>query len=502
MRLHLPRRRVWRAAIYLLSLLLILLAIDMLWVQARRSYTPGFDTTRIVAPVRDDGAVDYLTAIENYFSDGVTPQNNAAPLILQALGRGALPRNQPTDGITDRLGMPHLPETSDYFVTYDDYCKQHPSVVPEDDPTDPNDRIIWPIKANDQTQQWVKLNEKPLALLAEAVKRPRYFIPFNGGYRTETLIEVLIPHVGLLRQLRRPLLTRAMLRLAAGDYAGFHDDLITTHRLARLTAQSATLVERMMAKEMDVAACHAERAAAASGKLSAEQCRSMAAELTAMSDLQSIADAWNIGERYMGLDVLQVLARSSPVHAGAYLNAAVGTGVVARIEPPAAFLLVPIPYEQTMRAINQFHDSAMAAMELTSYPQRAATMRLWTQRVNESTRHGPIMMLTTPDWAVAIFMPELQRTIERAETGRMERRLTQVALALAAFKAEHGAYPASVDELAPQNLAAIPIDLFSEKPLIYERTADGYKLRSVGPNMQDDGGRTNKPGDDITASIP
>ena len=43
-------RRIWRAAIYLVSLLLVLLAIDMLWVQTRRSFTPGFDTTRIVAP--------------------------------------------------------------------------------------------------------------------------------------------------------------------------------------------------------------------------------------------------------------------------------------------------------------------------------------------------------------------------------------------------------------------------------------------------------------------
>src|SRR4051794_766571 len=108
MPLHLPRRRIWRAAIYLVSLLLVLLALDMLFVQLRRSFTPGFDTTRVVAPLREDGVtIDYLTAIENYFSDGVTPENNAAPLILQALGRKALPSNQLADGITNRLGMPH-----------------------------------------------------------------------------------------------------------------------------------------------------------------------------------------------------------------------------------------------------------------------------------------------------------------------------------------------------------------------------------------------------------
>src|SRR5207248_6871809 len=100
--------------------------------------------------------------------------------------------------------------------------------------------------------------------------------------------------------------------------------------------------------------CRVERAAVASGKLSAQQCRSLAAELSSIGELQSIADAWNIGERYMGLDVLQMLARSSTMHAGAYLNAAISPGPIARIEPPFAYFFIPIPFEQTMRAMNHF----------------------------------------------------------------------------------------------------------------------------------------------------
>ncbi|HSV14918.1 MAG TPA: hypothetical protein VLI90_11700, partial [Tepidisphaeraceae bacterium] len=406
-----------------------------------------------------------------------------------------------------RLGTPHLPEAGNYFVTYDDYVAQHPGTMVEDDPTDPNGPVVWPNKVSDLTRQWLKSNEKPLALLAEATKRPRYFIPFYGGFRTQTLIEVLIPHVGLLRQTRRPLLTRAMLRLNDGDYAGFHDDVMTVHWLARLMAQSSTLVERMVAKDMDIAACRIEGAAAAGGKLSVEQCKSLAAESIALGDLQPITDAWNMGERLMGLDVLQMLARSNPVHAGTYLNAAIGgssQNAVARIEPPFAFLFIPISYEQNMIALNHFHDSAMAAIELRSYPQRAAMMRLWAKQLNESTRHGPVMILTTPDWADALLLPQLDRTIANAEIARVQRRLTQVALALAAFKAEHaGTYPAALDELSPQYLPAVPSDLFLDKPLIYSRTNMGYALRSVGPNMTDDGGAaTGKGRDDIVADVP
>src|SRR5213596_686987 len=110
MKLHLPRRRTWRAAIYIVSTLLVLLASDLVLVKIGRQVTPGFATTRITEPTLPNGRIDYLTAIEAHYSQGVTADNNAAPLLLEALGPAALPQNQPRDGITARLGMPPLPE--------------------------------------------------------------------------------------------------------------------------------------------------------------------------------------------------------------------------------------------------------------------------------------------------------------------------------------------------------------------------------------------------------
>src|SRR4051812_37437632 len=110
MKLRLPRRRILRACIYLMSLILIALALDMLLVEHWRTIHPGYETTRILAPTMSNGLVDYQAAIDEHISRGVTPENNAAVPMLQALGRDALPRTQPRDGITNRLGMPPLPD--------------------------------------------------------------------------------------------------------------------------------------------------------------------------------------------------------------------------------------------------------------------------------------------------------------------------------------------------------------------------------------------------------
>src|SRR5438132_2113672 len=167
MKLRLPRRRVWHALTYIVCLLLVLIAIDLLLIRSRRKINSGYFTTRITSPLREDGRIDYLTAIETYFGHDVTPENNAAPLILRAFGRAALPKNQPEDGITDRLGMPHLPQDGAYFVAYENWCKQH-SAPMEDDPFDPQADVTWPIKTSAATEQWLKDNEKPLAILGDA----------------------------------------------------------------------------------------------------------------------------------------------------------------------------------------------------------------------------------------------------------------------------------------------------------------------------------------------
>src|SRR4051812_31657789 len=119
MKLRLPKRRVWRVLIYIASFVLVLVAIDMILIEFFRGITPGAQTTRITEPKLPDGRIDYVTAVEDHFGRDITPANNSAVLINEALGRSALPSNQPRNGITDRLGMAPVPDQGDYFVHFE-----------------------------------------------------------------------------------------------------------------------------------------------------------------------------------------------------------------------------------------------------------------------------------------------------------------------------------------------------------------------------------------------
>ncbi|HZL35247.1 MAG TPA: hypothetical protein VFC78_08050 [Tepidisphaeraceae bacterium] len=497
MRIGLPRRRMLRALIYFVCLVLVLLAVDMIMIQMRRTIHPGFDTTRIIEPRLPDGRIDYLAAIEDHFGQSVTAQNNAAPLVLEALGRAALPHNQPADGITDRLGMPHLAERGDYLVSYEAFRTLHKAEAQDPDGAYRSLQTPWPATPPPLTAAWIAANEKPLAKIEDATKLPRFFMPFNGGPGVLMVVQIPLTYLTPLRYAAVALCTRAMLREQAGDFEGCRRDLLATHRLARLIAQQPSLVECLVAGGIERLACRTERGAAASGKLTAAQARLLAGDLASMPDLPPWAQNVDSFERYNALDLMQECAHVGPVRTVEILN------LISDQHMPAQLVRwVPVPYEESMRALNRAYDRLTRAANEPTYARQAAALRLSQDELATFKPRNPVTALLSPNWWLTILFPSLTNCQQSVEAVRMENRLSQVALALAAYKAEHGGYPKRLEALAPAYLAAVPLDLFVDKPLVYAAAAKGYTLYSVGPNMIDDGGKSAKPCDDIVASVP
>ena len=65
-----------------------------------------------------------------------------------------------------------------------------------------------------------------------------------------------------------------------------------------------------------------------------------------------------------------------------------------------------------------------------------------------------------------------------------------VGLSCELYRSAHGDYPASLDELAREFLPEIPPDPFTGNPFVYRVTheGEGFIVYSVGPNLTDDGG--------------
>jgi hypothetical protein len=88
-----------------------------------------------------------------------------------------------------------------------------------------------------------------------------------------------------------------------------------------------------------------------------------------------------------------------------------------------------------------------------------------------------------------MLFPAIQKSVERCADGQTSVDLAVVACALERYRLAHGEYPETLEPLAPQLLAKIPLDIMTGAPLMYRRTDPGhFVLYSVGWNGTDDGG--------------
>ncbi len=107
------------------------------------------------------------------------------------------------------------------------------------------------------------------------------------------------------------------------------------------------------------------------------------------------------------------------------------------------------------------------------------------------------------EWAtVRAALPGVVRTtanmlVRYLEDERREYALLRSAVAALAaerFRQSHGRWPATLDELVPDYLSAVPRDPFDLRPLRLARRPDGIVIYAVGADRQDDGGAVSRVG--------
>lgn len=155
----------------------------------------------------------------------------------------------------------------------------------------------------------------------------------------------------------------------------------------------------------------------------------------------------------------------------------IGDGEAKR--PSFAFLLVN--ERRSMRLIDEYYSRELVASRLP-YPRAIDPAN--APSLDAYTRRDPV---------TAALLPAFNKSREKIELSAARARLLYTSLALRAYEAEHGRPAASLEELVPEYLSAVPLDPFTEsQPLQYL----GGKLYSVGLDLVDDGGRpvAQKPG--------
>ena len=163
-----------------------------------------------------------------------------------------------------------------------------------------------------------------------------------------------------------------------------------------------------------------------------------------------------------------------------------------------------VDWNVVLRMGNSQYDRLVAALRKPTFAERKKALDEFDRGVRKAAAEAKdwksliFPLLSNPREAVsrrigeifvALLLPAVSAVNVAEERGAMRFAVTKLGFALAAFRADHGAYPERLAELAPKYVAKIPQDEFIAGDLHYRRKGDGYLLYSVGRNGIDDGGK-------------
>lgn len=506
-------------AILLPSLLLVCAADDK---PPAPKLPLGKDTTYVVGPLDKYGYIDYEAALNAELSKGITSDKNANALLILALG----PAPEGGDGLPPAyfkwLDIPMPPKEGQYFIDIGAFAREQLRLTQDqmDALYEVQGRAtqrVWVPKDCPPLVEWLKANEKPLAIVVEAVKRPEYFSPLASRRKegeSSNLIGALLPSVQKCRALAAALTNRAMLRLGEGKFDAAWEDILACHRLGRHLTRGATLIETLVGIAICQIASNATLAYLERADLSSKQALDRLKDLQSLRPIKPMADKIDIGERMMGLDALQLIRRGGDFN---------GPNKPSEEDLKA---LNTIDWTPAMQSLNKFYTRMATAMRIKDRTEREKEFDKLEKELEETVKKarnpenaddinikklikdagpGKAAGQKIGDVLVGLLAPAVRKVHQAHDRISQVEANLHVAFAMAAYRKDNARYPEKLADLAPKYLATVPGDLFNGKPLIYKPNEKGYLFYSVGANGKDDGGRwynDDPPGDDPNVKMP
>jgi hypothetical protein len=476
----------------------------------------GKDTTYVTEPLDDEGYLDYESALNRKLRGKSTPESNAVVTLLRVFG----PKPEGAELKPDFykwLGVEAPPEDGPYLVPHGKHFLRELQAADRQAFDDLETRLRrkpWKSEDAPRHADWLKLNEKPLALAVEASRKKDYFHPWvardpKGG--RAMLIGALLPMVQRNREIASALSLRAALKLGQGRIVDAFEDVLAIHRLARLTSQGASNIELLVGIALQSIAHQSEITIFEHGKPTAKQALAYQAELLKLPPMATVADKLRLGERFVFLDAVQSMPREGGENVA-------GAADLAGKTPEE--ILRAIDFELIFRMGNDFFDRYEAALGKPTRAERqeAATAiskemkGLMDRAKNPKLRVGAnpeALRKLVSEGIGAVYldlmMPAFVKLADVTDRSGQTHRNGVVLTALGAHFADEKKYPDKLTDLVPKYLKELPGDVFSGKELIYSKTEAGYLIYSIGPNGKDDGGRllTDEPrGDDVGVRMP
>jgi hypothetical protein len=267
------------------------------------------------------------------------------------------------------------------------------------------------------------------------------------------------------------------------------DCCLTTMCAAAHWQKDPFLVEQLVAVAFSAMSSRAILQILASNDLSASELSNLQARLIAVY-AEGFPHINFEGERLMVLDAIQRCFTNSGFGGGHRVAMEYAGDLQAAPDEEARIVVAPAGValsmihasrSKTIAKANQIYDRLRELAVLTPYERRTEDIPgVWeSARQVEMWRYQIVYMLLPNDPRVSLL----------AYQAKTEYEGLLAVVALKRYRLETGAYPPDLKTLVDARyLNELPMDPFSDGPLVYRPAGDGFLLYSAGRDFKDDGG--------------
>ncbi|MCK4904907.1 hypothetical protein KAS42_01500 [bacterium] len=364
------------------------------------------------------------------------------------------------------------------------YNKAFALMEPEEGRQTEMNRTIREIKSYSNISQWTDEQRKVIPeliksrdaqyiceLLEEGSRKPE--CNFNREY--EKGIDMLLPNLSSMRDASRLLCVKALLEAESGDMAKAFDTLLVGLKFSNHLKDEPILISQLVRTACDGIIIECIKNIADSKGIAPEQATLIINEFSTHKSIEPFIKSMD-GERvaFGGWGFEKILN-------GKMLLAGIGRmndSEYSLVEKIFSTLILPL-YKPILKKDYIYYLTLMSnvrdSYNLPYYEYKISA----DQQIDQLPRYCILTKL---------LLPALGRVRRIAAEYQANIDVCRIGLALKIYKAKNGTYPETLSKLAPEFLSGISTDPFSGKSLIYSRYIGGFKLYSVGPNMQDDYG--------------
>ncbi len=307
----------------------------------------------------------------------------------------------------------------------------------------------------DRIAHYVRQNTTAISLLEEAaaIEGCRFPVDFESG------LFPLLPHLGPLRHSGRLMTFQIITDLEKQKYDSAVDHCLTTLSIAKSLDQEPVLISTLVGVSLRAQAYKQIHRVLQSGGATSEQLQTLF-DAVSQASCRNPMSRGMAGERCMGMSIFLDPAETLDVKQKKGARAVVGLWWFSGLMSLDRVYFIDI----------MSHYSSQADIPVWPLPPDP----------NDPPRFYLISHLMLP------ALGKVNRATFRAE---MQRVTMMTAITVERYRQAEGTWPASLQNLVPQYIDAVPIDIFADKPLGYSLKGDAAVIYSVGQDGTDQDGR-------------